>query len=52
LVWGPAPPAVQRWLRCELHPARTYVDVKDCNYVETAVIALYGVIRPLYAPFA
>lgn len=51
-LWGPAPPAVRRWLSTELHPARTYVDVKECNRIETLVIGFYGVIRPFYARFA
>lgn len=51
-LWGPAPPLVRRWMFRELHPSRTYVDVKECNGLETIVITFFAVIRPLYARFA
>ena len=51
-LWGPAPWIVRRWMTRELHPERTYVDVKECTRLEMLVIHLYAVIRPLYSRFA
>lgn len=51
-LWGPAPPMVRRWMFRELHPSRTYVDVKECSRLEIFVITFFVVIRPMYARFA
>lgn len=50
-LWGPAPGAVRRWIRAELAPGRTYVDVKECTRAEWTVINLWAAFRPAYAPF-
>ena len=50
-LWGPAPGAVRRWMRAELAPARTYVDVKECTRAEWTVINIWAVFRPAYALF-
>ena len=47
-LWGPATRGVLKWAVRNIPANVTYLDVKESNITETAVINAHAFLRPMY----